>query len=62
MNLKHVFSMILAFTTQYIVYGEYPAGQGSIDMYIAKVANSLATYEAVGELKYLNKETTRRLN
>ena len=62
MNLKHVFSMILAFTTQYIVYGEYPAGQGFVDMYIAKAANSLATYEAVVELKYLNKEKARKFN
>lgn len=62
MNLKHVFSMILAFTTQYIVYGEYPAGQGFADMYIAKAANSLATYEAVVELKYLNKEKARKFN
>lgn len=62
MNLKHVFSMILAFTTQYVVYAEYPAGQGFVDMYIAKAANSLATYEAVVELKYLNKEKARRFN
>ena len=62
MNLKHVFSMILAFTTQYIVYGEYPAGQGFVDMYIAKAANSLATYEAVVELKYLNKEKAKKFN
>ncbi len=62
MNLKHVFSMILAFTTQYIVYGEYPAGQGFVDMYIAKAANSLATYEAVVELKYLNREKARKFN
>ena len=54
--------MILAFTTQYIVYGEYPAGQGFADMYIAKAANSLATYEAVVELKYLNKEKARKFN
>lgn len=62
MNLKHVFSMILAFTTQYVVYAEYPAGQGFADLYIAKAANSLAIYEAVVELKYLNKEKARRFN
>ena len=62
MNLKHVFSMILALTTQYVVYAEYPAGQGFADMYIAKAANSLATYEAVVELKYLNKEKARKFN
>ena len=62
MNLKHVFSMILALTTQYVVYAEYPAGQGFADMYIAKAANSLATYEAVVELKYLNKEKARKFD
>ncbi len=62
MNLKHVFSMILALTTQYVVYAEYPAGQGFADMYIAKAANSLAKYEAVVELKYLNKEKVRKFN
>ena len=54
--------MILAFTTQYIVYAEYPTGQGFADMYIAKAANSLATYEAVVELKYLNKEKAKKFN
>ena len=62
MNLKHVFSMILAFTSQFMTYGEYPAGQGFVDMYIAKAANSLATYEAVVELKYLNREKARKFN
>ena len=62
MNLKHVFSMMLAFTTQYVVYAEYPVGQGFADMYIAKAANSLATFEAVVELKYLNKEKARKFN
>ena len=62
MNLKHVFSMILAFTSQFMTYGEFPAGQGFVDMYIAKAANSLATFEAVVELKYLNKEKARKFN
>ena len=62
MNLKHVFSMILAFTSQFMTYGEYPAGQGFVDMYIAKAANSLATFEAVVELKYLNREKARKFN
>ena len=47
---------------QDMTYGEYPAGQGFVDMYIVKVANSLATYEAVVELKYLNREKARKFN
>ena len=62
MNLKHVFSMILAFTSQYVVYGEYPAGQGFADIYIQKAANSLAKYEAVVELKYLNEKNSKKAN
>ena len=62
MNLKHIFSMILAFTSQFIVYGEYPAGQGFVDMYIQKAANSLAKYEAVVELKYIKEREIRKAN
>ena len=61
-ELKHVFQMMLALTTQYYVYGEYPAGQGFADIYLQKSTNSLATYEAVIELKYLNKEKARKSN
>ena len=60
MNLKHIFSMILALTSQFIVYGEYPAGQGFVDMLIQKSSNSLATYEGIVELKYLNKEKAKK--
>ena len=62
LNLKHVFSMILAFTSQFITYGEYPAGQGFMDMYIQKAANSLAQYEAVVELKYLKEKEIKKTN
>lgn len=62
MNLKHVFSMILAFTSQFITYGEYPAGQGFADMYIQKAANSLAKYEAIVELKYLKEKDAKKAN
>ena len=61
-ELKHVFQMMLALTAQYYVYGEYPAGQGFADIYLQKSTNSLATYEAVIELKYLNKEKARKSN
>lgn len=62
MNLKHVFSMILAFTSQFITYAEYPAGQGFADIYIQKAANSLAKYEAVVELKYMQEKEGKRAN
>ena len=61
-ELKHVFQMMLALTAQYYVYGEYPAGQGFADIYLQKSTNSLATYEAVIELKYLNKEKSKKAN
>ena len=61
-ELKHIFQMMLALTAQYYVYGEYPAGQGFADIYLQKSTNSLATYEAVIELKYLNKEKARKTN
>lgn len=61
-ELKHVFQMMLALTAQYYVYGEYPACQGFADIYLQKSTNSLATYEAVIELKYLNKEKAKRTN
>ena len=62
MNLKHVFSMILALTSQYIIYAEYPAGQGFADLYIQKAANSLAQYEAVVELKYLKESEVKTVD
>ena len=61
-ELKHVFQMLLALTSQYYVYGEYPAGQGFADIFLQKSTNSLATYEAVIELKYLNKEVAKKSN
>lgn len=62
MNLKHVFAMILAFTSQFITYAEYPAGQGFADMYIQKASGSLATYEAIVELKYLTEKEAKKAN
>ena len=61
-ELTHVFQMMLALTAQYYVYGEYPAGQGFADIYLQKSTNSLATYEAVIELKYINKEKAKKVN
>ena len=61
-SLKHVFNMILSLTSQYITYGEYPAGQGFMDMYIQKAANSLAKYEAIVELKYLKEKDRQKVD
>ena len=44
------------------MYGEFPAGQGFADILVEKSTTSLATYEAVIELKYLNKEKAKRAN
>ena len=62
MNLKHIFGMLLAFTSQYVVYGEYPAGQGFADIMVQKATNSLAKYEAIVELKYLSEEKVKTAN
>ncbi len=61
-ELKHVFQMMLALTSQYYVYGEYPAEQGFADIYLQKSTNSKAIYEAVIELKYLSKEKAKKTN
>ncbi len=44
------------------MYGEFPAGQGFADILVEKSTTSLATYEAVIELKYLNKEKAKSAN
>ncbi len=62
MNLKHVFSMILALTSQFITYAEYPTGQGFADMYIQKASGSLAKYEAIVELKYIKEKDSKNTN
>ena len=62
MNLKHVFSMILALTSQFITYAEYPAEQGFTDMYIQKASGSLAKYEAIVELKYIKEKDGKKAN
>ena len=62
MNLKHIFGMLLAFTSQYVVYGEYPAGQGFADIMVQKATNSLAKYEAIVELKYISEKNAKIAN
>ena len=62
MNLKHVFGMILSWTSQFIAYAECPADQGFADMYILKVSDSLAKYEAIVELKYLSEKNSKKAN
>ena len=62
MSIKHLFSIILALTNQFVIYNEYPAGQGFVDIYIQKAATSTATYEAVVELKYVRENEKRKIN
>lgn len=57
--LKHTFAMFLSLSNQFIVYGEYPAGQGFADIFIEKTSVSYSNYEAVIELKYMSKEKAR---
>ena len=58
-TLKYVYSLFFSLSNQYYVYGEFPAKQGFADILIEKSETSRATYEAVIELKYLNKEKAK---
>lgn len=62
MVLKHVFITFLSLSNQFIVYGEYPAKQGFVDVFVAKTSSSMATYEAIIELKYLSKEKAKSVD
>lgn len=58
-NLKYVYSLFFSLSSQYYVYGEFPSKQGFADILIEKSSRSNSTYEAVIELKYLNKEKAK---
>lgn len=61
-TLKYVYSLFFSLSNQYYVYGEFPAKQGFADILVEKSQTSRATYEAVIELKYLNKEKAKTAN
>ena len=61
-TLKYVYSLFFSLSNQYYVYGEFPAMQGFADIFVEKSQTSRATYEAVIELKYLNKEKAKTAN
>ena len=61
-NLKYIFTMFLSLSKQYMVYGEFPAGQGFADIMVQKTSSSTARYEAVIELKYVSKKESKRIN
>lgn len=61
-TLKYVFAMFLSLTTQYEVYGEFPAGQGFADLLVQKTSSSRAIYEAVIELKYISKQNAKKVS
>ena len=61
-TLKFVYSMFFSLSSQYYVYGEFPAGQGFSDIFIEKSSSSSSTYEGIIELKYLNKEKAKNAN
>ena len=61
-TLKYVFAMFLSLSTQYEVYGEFPAVQGFADILVRKTSSSMATYEAVIELKYLSKQNAKKVS
>ncbi len=59
--LKYIYSLIFSLSNQYYVYGEFPALQGFADIFIEKSVSSNAKYEAIIELKYLNKEKAKSI-
>lgn len=59
MNLKHTFAMLLSLTKQYMVYGEFPANHGFVDVFVQKTSSSLGKYEVVIELKYIAKQNAK---
>ena len=61
-NLKYVFTMFLELSTQYIVYGEFPANQGFADILVEKSSSSNAKYEAIIELKYYSKKNGKKMS
>ena len=61
-TLKYVYSLFFSLRSQYYVYGEFPSKQGFADIFIEKSSRSNSTYEAVIELKYLNKEKAKTAN
>ena len=61
-NLKYVYSLFFSLSSQYYVYGEFPSKQGFADIFIEKSSRSNSTYEAIIELKYLNKEKAKTAN
>ena len=61
-TLKYVYSLFFSLSSQYYVYGEFPSKQGFADIFIEKSSRSMSTYEALIELKYLNKEKAKTAN
>ena len=60
-ELKFLFMIFLKFSTAYIVYDEYQAGQGFTDLYLQKNMDK-KIYEAVVELKYVKKSEVSKVN
>ncbi len=61
-TLKYVYSLFLSLSNKFYVYGEFPALQGFVDIFIEKSASSNAKYEAIIELKYFSKEKAKGVN
>ncbi len=61
-TLKYVYSLFFSLSSQYYVYGEFPALQGFADIFVEKSVSSNAKYEAIIELKYLSKEKAKGVN
>ena len=57
--VKLIYLMLISVTDQFMVYDEFPAGNGFIDILLEKSPISFAKYQVLIELKYIKrKETT----
>ena len=57
--VKLIYLMLIYVTDQFMVYDEFPAGNGFIDILLEKSPISFAKYQVLIELKYIKrKETT----
>ena len=56
--IKLAYMMLLVYSNQFVVYDEFQALNGFIDLLIQKSPNSTARYELLIELKYIKKSET----
>jgi len=61
-HVKFVYFMLTHATEDFIVYDEFPVGNGYADIFIQKTLTTRAKYEVFIELKYLKKKETNEVS